>query len=115
MPGQEGQKEGPHQFPNGKTLAQEHETHALPKILDLRVLECEVLELVLDALGLARTDFDVVDLHSSLAECCEHAFFFAWKEQQESISRTIVSRRPTHAVNIRLSILRRIYLHNPVH
>ena len=115
MPGRKGREEGLHQFLNGNTLVQEHETHTLSKILDLRVLECEVLKLVLDALGLARTDFDVIDLHSFLAERCEHAIFFARKEQQESFSRTVISRRPTHAVNIRLSILWRINLNNPVY
>jgi hypothetical protein len=81
MPGRAGQKERTHQSRDGTTCAQEHETHALPEILDLGVLECEVLELVLDALSLTRTNFDVFDLYSFLPERGEHAFLFARKEE----------------------------------
>lgn len=81
MPGRGEQKERTHQSRDGTTCAQEHETHPLPEILDLRVLECEVLELVLDALSLTRTYFNVFDLYSFLPERGEHAFLFARKEE----------------------------------
>ena len=56
-------------------------TYTLSKVLDLRVLERKLLQIVLDTTRFTRPNFDVLDLHSFILKSSQHALLFAWKKK----------------------------------
>lgn len=89
-------------------------THALPEILDLRILEREALQLILDALHLRLLELDALDLDTLARERGHHALLLARAQKQQALASALVARRAADAVYVRLRILGRVDLHDPV-
>lgn len=91
------------------------ETHSLAEVFNLWILECKILELIVDVLCFAPSDLELVDGDRLCFQSRQHAFFFAWHQKDEAFALAFISCGSADPVNIGFRVFRSVDLQDPIH
>ena len=89
-------------------------THLLSEIPDLRLFESEVLHLLLQFTHASSFDLQPLHVKTSLLESYNHAFLFAWKQEEQAFPFRLIPRCSAYSVNVGIDIVRTVQLDHPV-